>query len=82
MDSEGRPVSAADVLAEGVEPWSRDVVPVSAVIVVAGLDPETGEEHLFIRHDSDASKWKHIGMLQVALDDLRDDCRTGSCDCD
>lgn len=50
----------------------------SAVLIVAALDPETGDEHLYIRHDDDASQWKHIGMVQVALDDLRDECRQAS----
>lgn len=50
-------------------------MPVSAVLIVAFLDHETGEEHLTFVRDDDASIWKHIGMLQVTLGDFMADCR-------
>jgi hypothetical protein len=66
-------VSADDVLTLPLP--DPGYVVTSAVVVVAAVDPETGEEHMFHRHDSDAGVWKHIGMLRVALNDLEDSCR-------
>ena len=62
-------VDAVAVLTEGL--WVNGFVPVSAVVVVAAIDPDTGQEFLFHRHDTDASNWKHIGMLTVVLDGMR-----------
>lgn len=68
-------LSAAELLEEGMAQWRPDAVPVSAVLIVAALDPETGDEHLHIRCDTDTAIWKHIGMVDVTLGDLRDTCR-------
>lgn len=64
--------SAVQVIAEGL--WRDDYVPVNAILIVAALDPNTGEEVLCHRFDTDARVWKHIGMLTVVLDDMRKAC--------
>lgn len=64
--------SAVQVITEGL--WRDDYVPVNAILIVAALDSSTGEEVLCHRFDTDASVWKHIGMLTVVLDDLRKAC--------
>lgn len=67
-------LSASQLLEAGMTEWP-DAVPVSAVLIVAALDAETGDEHLYMRRDTDTAIWKHIGMLDVTLGDLRADCR-------
>lgn len=69
--------TAHDIVTGGLP---AGVIPTSAVLVAAGLDPESGEEQLYIRRDTDAGIWKHIGMLTIALDDLRGDCRLDDSD--
>lgn len=65
-------VSAVDILNEQLP---DGYVAVNAVVIIAALDPETGDEHLIHRRDDDASVWKHIGMMQVVLDGYRYDCQ-------
>lgn len=69
--SEEAKQSAVDILTEGLgEVFNDSVVPVSAVLLVSALDPETGEESLYLRRDSDSPAWKHLGMLDIYRDDI------------
>lgn len=65
-------IDAATVLNEGM--WIEGAVPASAILIVSGLNPDDGEENMFIRRDTSTPIWKHIGMLTVVLDDLRKAC--------
>lgn len=68
-------ISASDLLANPIDQSEAGYVPVSAIVIIAALDPETGQEHLIYRRDTDASIWKHIGMLTVCCDGWRQNCR-------
>lgn len=65
-------IDAATVLNEGM--WIEGAVPAAAILIVSGLNPDTGQENLYIRRDTYTPIWKHIGMLTVVLDDLRRIC--------
>lgn len=52
---------------------------VIAEYVVPGEDPDEPEAgpSLWIFRDSVSGAWKHLGMLQIAADNIRDDFRGG-----
>ncbi len=69
-----KPVDAVQVLTDGL--WFDErFVPTAAIMICEALDPETGERNLIFRRDSDAGVWQHMGMLEVVLEDLKDECR-------
>lgn len=63
--------SAVDIINGGLGQFDDGYVPVSAVLIVAAIDPETGREHLLFRRDSDCGAWKHLGMVETLSSDLR-----------
>lgn len=47
-------------------------LPTSAIVILSAVNPMTGSEELFIQTDTAASGfWKHVGMLEIAVDGLR-----------
>ena len=70
---DGHPIQPLDQLTPRCLPdgW----LPVSAVVVVEALAPETGAVALWQFADDDLSPWKASGMLRSVLNDVEDTMR-------
>lgn len=66
--------SVSEILAQPLK--HDDAVPTSVIVVVAALNPKTGEENLYVRWDEESSAWKLLGMAQLAYNDIIGSCRT------
>jgi hypothetical protein len=63
-------VDATTVMAEGIGAEYAAYVPVSAIIIVEAIDPETGNRHLLHRRSTEGP-WSQVGMLFTVADGIR-----------
>jgi hypothetical protein len=68
-------VDVDEVIASLSEKVRSKGMPTAIAAIVEYIDPEDGEEYLWIIRDTKTPVWKHIGMTRCAVNDLEDMAR-------